>query len=293
MSLETYFKEKGPVIEAALKNTLESNSYIPDNLRSSMLYSLMAGGKRLRPLLCLAACEACGGDHQLAMAPAVALEMIHTFSLIHDDLPAMDNDDLRRGKPTNHKVYGDAMAILAGDGISLFAFEVLIQLGAKIPAPRLVALVAEIAKASGPTGMVGGQVLDMEAEGKKINLDHLRQLHHKKTACLIMASLVCGALTVTDDKKSIENLRSFGNQIGLAFQIADDILDIEGGEEIGKDLKSDLKKGKMTYPALMGLTEAKKEGRLVLDSALKSLDSFGSKAHLLREMAYFVIERKK
>jgi geranylgeranyl diphosphate synthase type II len=263
-------------------------------LAEAMRYALMAGGKRLRPNLCLAASEAVGGSPEVALPVACAMEMIHTYSLIHDDLPAMDNDDLRRGRPTCHKAYGEANAILAGDGLLTMAFEVLSdprRLKA-VPAKALVAIIREIATASGVFGMVGGQVVDMESEGKDVDFPTLEYIHTHKTGALIRASVRVGALYGRATKRQFDALTRYGELTGLAFQIADDILDLTGTqEEIGKDAGSDLKKGKKTYPAFLGIEESRRRAHEITDRALEALRDFDGQADPLRELAKYIINR--
>jgi geranylgeranyl diphosphate synthase type II len=244
----------------------------------------------------LAACEAVGGACEQAMPAACAMEMIHTYSLIHDDLPAMDNDDFRRGRPTNHKVFGEAIAILAGDGLLTEAFKLManpaFSAGAD-PAVR-VAVISEIATCAGSYGMVGGQVVDMESEGHlEMDLPTVQYIHTHKTGALIKASVVAGALLGGADEAQLAAIRRYGEAAGLAFQIADDILDIEGTtEEIGKDAGSDEARGKATYPAVMGLAAAKQEAKSMMDEALHALSIFGTEADPLREIARYIVERK-
>lgn len=261
-----------------------------------MRYSIFAGGKRVRPVLMLAACEAVGGQIDKAMPAACAMEMIHTYSLIHDDLPAMDDDDFRRGRPTNHKVFGEAIAILAGDGLLTEAFKLMSdpRFAAGIdPAARL-GVIHEIATCAGTYGMVGGQVVDMESEGKPdMDLPTVQYIHAHKTGALIKASVVAGALLGGADDKQLAAIRRYGEAAGLAFQIADDILDIEGTtEEIGKDAGSDEARGKATYPAVMGLAAAKQEAQAMMDEAMLALEPLGAAAEPLRAIARYIVERK-
>ena len=249
---KAYLNEARERVEAALDASMGPER--PESLREAMRYSLLAGGKRLRPILCLAACELVGGDASKAMPTAVALEMIHTMSLIHDDLPAMDNDDLRRGRPTNHKVYGDAMAILAGDALLSRAFEMVAVRSADVPAERLVKVVGELAMVSGAPGLVGGQVVDLECEGKQVDLETLEYIHLHKTAALLRACVVTGALIGGANEAQVQAMRIYANGIGLAFQIVDDILDVTASSEVlGKTAGKDLLADKTTYPKLLGL----------------------------------------
>jgi len=238
----TYLRSTCERVEAALDGSLGPER--PEQLREAMRYSLLAGGKRLRPVLCLAACELACGDSALAMPTAVALEMIHTMSLIHDDLPAMDNDDLRRGRPTNHKVYGEANAILAGDALLTRAFEMVALRSPGVPAERLLAVVGELSLAAGAPGLVGGQVVDLECEGKSVDLETLEYIHLHKTGALLRACVLSGALIAGAAEPLLEALRTYARGIGLAFQIIDDILDVTASSEVlgktaGKDLTAD------------------------------------------------------
>lgn len=296
MDLKLYLKEKIALVDAALENWLPKEKEMPYSIHKAMRYSIFAGGKRVRPALMLAACEAVGGDIDKAMPTACAMEMIHTYSLIHDDLPAMDNDDFRRGRPTNHKVFGEAIAILAGDGLLTEAFKLISnpRFAADVePATRL-AVIHEIATCAGTYGMVGGQVVDMESEGKpEIDLPTVQYIHTHKTGALIKASVVAGALLGGADEIQLSAIRRYGEAAGLAFQIADDILDIEGTtEEIGKDAGSDEARGKATYPAVMGLAAAKQEAKAMMDEAMLALEPLGKPAEPLREIARYIVERK-
>jgi geranylgeranyl diphosphate synthase type II len=262
----------------------------PGTLHKAMRYSLFAGGKRLRPALALAASEAVGGTFDDAAPVACALEMIHTYSLIHDDLPAMDDDDLRRGRPTNHKVFGEAIAVLAGDGLLTLALETL----TRCPREEAIAGVVRcVARGAGCQGMVGGQVLDLEAEGKPADLPSVKAIHQWKTAALISVSCEGGALAGGATQKEAENMRSFGVKIGLAFQILDDILDCTSSpEQLGKTPGKDEKVGKATYPSVMGLEKARSEAEGLIEAAEQELAAFGPKGNTLRELARFVVERK-
>jgi geranylgeranyl diphosphate synthase type II len=265
----------------------------PPRLVEAIKYSLMAGGKRLRPALVLECARACGDAESSpsALAAAVAMELIHTFSLVHDDLPAMDDDDLRRGRPTNHKVYGEAMAILAGDAMTTMAFEIL----AADAEPALVpALVTELAAASGPAGMIGGQVIDMDEKHPPKKLADLQRLHRMKTGALLTASCRMGAIAGRALPEQLEALDAFGQHLGLAFQIVDDILDQTAtAEELGKATKKDEAKGKVTYPMLIGLEASRREAREQLSAALNVVQPLGSHADGLRALAEFVVNRKR
>ena len=264
----------------------------PESLRDAMRYSLLAGGKRLRPILCLAACELVGGSSERAMPTAVALEMIHTMSLIHDDLPAMDNDDLRRGRPTNHKVYGDAMAILAGDAMLSRAFEMVAVRSANVPADRLLRVVGELALVSGAPGLVGGQVVDLESEGKAVDLQTLEYIHLHKTAALLRACVVTGALIGGASDDQLEAMRTYANGIGLAFQIIDDILDVTASSEVlGKTAGKDLLADKTTYPKLLGLDASREKALQLVRESKAALEPWRDKAAPLLALADYVASR--
>ncbi len=281
-----FLAEKSARTEQALDTYFNAQVDVPETLLASMRYSLFAGGKRLRPALALGACEIACGEYLPAIPAACALEMIHTYSLIHDDLPAMDDDDLRRGQPTNHKKYGEAMAILAGDGLLTMAFDVAAQ-------TDNAQVVREIAQAAGIVGMVGGQVLDMESEGKHADLSTLQRIHRAKTGALIRGAVRAGALCGGVDEQQLSSLTVYGEAIGLAFQIADDILDVVGDEAaIGKPVGSDAGRDKSTYPALLGLDESRALARQAVDDALAALAPFGEAADPFRELATFIIERE-
>ncbi len=278
-------------VEAALDGSLGPER--PESLREAMRYSLLAGGKRLRPILCLAACELAGGNGDLALPTAVALEMVHTMSLIHDDLPAMDNDDLRRGRPTNHKVYGEANAILAGDALLTRAFEMVALRSPGVPAERLLAVVGELSLASGAPGLVGGQVVDLECEGKDVDLDTLEYIHLHKTGALLRACVLTGALIAGASEELLAALRTYARGIGLAFQIIDDILDVtQTTEKLGKTAGKDVAFTKATYPALFGLKKARGIAASLTQEALAALKPFGKKAALMRELTESLLVRE-
>ena len=266
----------------------------PVRLVEAIQYSLLAGGKRLRPTLILESCQACSPKNDSrkmasALASAAAMEFVHTFSLVHDDLPSMDNDDLRRGMPTNHKVYGEAMAILAGDAMVTMAFEIL----ATDAEPAVVgALVKELAIASGPEGMIGGQVLDIDGENASLTLEQLQKVHRMKTGALLTASCRMGAISAGATESQLNAVTEFGRHLGLAFQIIDDVLDVTSTpEQMGKATNKDAAKGKNTYPVLMGLQASQREARQQLTTALDALDELGPAADGLRALARFVVER--
>ena len=296
MDLKQYLKERCTLVDAALERYLPREDELPHSLHKSMRYSVFAGGKRVRPVLMLAACETVGGDVSQVLPAACAMEMIHTYSLIHDDLPAMDDDDFRRGNPTNHKVFGEAVAILAGDALLTQAFILLSNPAnlAHVPPERLLAAIQEISRCAGSYGMVGGQVVDMESEGShEVDLATVQYIHTHKTGALIKASVKAGAILGGADDDSLAALTRYGEAVGLAFQIADDILDIEGTtEQLGKDAGSDQARGKATYPAVMGLAESKRRANELVGLALQSLDSFDAKAEPLREIARYIVARQ-
>jgi len=293
ISLEEYLKAKKDVVDRALDQYLPGQDGDASEICEAMRYTLFAGGKRLRPVLCMASAEAVGGSAQLALPVACAIEMIQTYSLIHDDLPAMDNDDYRRGKPSNHKVFGEGIAVLAGDALLTEAFCLLSGNHPQISPEAGLSIIHEIATAAGFHGMVGGQVADLRAEGKEVDMEQVQYIHTHKTQALITVSIRAGALTAGAGEDDLLALSQYGQKMGLAFQIADDILDIESSREVlGKDAGSDEGRGKATYPALIGLEESREETRRLVDGALSEIDRFGEKADPLRMIARFVAERK-
>ena len=287
MSAEEFLATKARKTEAALRSYVDSWVDAPENLLEAVRYSLFAGGKRLRPALVLGAAEVVCGKDIVALSAACAIEMIHTYSLIHDDLPSMDDDDLRRGQPTSHKVYGEATAVLAGDALLTMAFDVAAEAGR-------TDVIEEIARAAGVAGMVGGQQRDMEAEGKSLSLEALKKIHWSKTGALIRVSLQVGALLADASSEQLEALTQYGEHLGLAFQIVDDILDVVGSpEKMGKPVGSDATNAKSTYPALLGIDEARSLAEKTVEEAVAALDIFGEEATHLREMARFTREREK
>jgi geranylgeranyl diphosphate synthase type II len=280
--------------DAALERLLPATSRQPSSIHSAMRHSVFAGGKRLRPILCLEAGRMVAGSLPDGIEElAAALEMLHTYSLIHDDLPALDNDDLRRGRPTCHKVFGEAIAILAGDALLTQAYEVLARL--RCPATARVRIIEEIARGTGTIdGMIGGQVVDLEAEHQQPNLETLEYIHRSKTAALITASVVSGGLYAGAGEDAVRKLREFGQSIGLAFQIVDDVLDVtQTSEQLGKTAGKDTAAEKATYPALFGIDESLKKADALVATALGSLDSFGPRGEILKSLAHFLVERKK
>lgn len=285
-------------VEAALDAALAPER--PESLREAMRYSLLAGGKRLRPILCLAACELAGGRRDLAMPTAVALEMIHTMSLIHDDLPAMDNDDLRRGRPTNHKVFGEANAILAGDALLTRAFEMVALRSPGVPAQQLLAVVGELSLASGAPGLVGGQVVDLECEGRSVDFETLEYIHLHKTGALLRACVISGALIAGAPQDLLTALGVYARGIGLAFQIIDDILDLTASSEVlGKTAGKDLAADKTTYPKLLGLDQSRQRADALVAEAKAALGPFAterdgpSRAAPLLALADYITSRDR
>ena len=289
---KAYLNQARERVEAALDGSLAPER--PESLREAMRYSLLAGGKRLRPILCLAACELAGGEAELAMPTAVALEMIHTMSLIHDDLPAMDDDDLRRGRPTNHKVYGEAVAILAGDALLTRAFEMVSLRSPGVPPDRLLKVVGELSLVAGAPGLVGGQVVDLESEGKDVDLDTLEYIHLHKTGALLSACVITGAIVGGADEALISALRVYARGIGLAFQIIDDILDITASSEVlGKTAGKDLVADKTTYPKLLGLEESRRRADALVGEAKDVLGPWHQRAMPLLALADFITSRDR
>ncbi len=296
MDIEKYLEEKRQLVDRYLEAHLPPEGTSPAVLHEAIRYSLLAGGKRIRPILTIAAAEAIGSPPGSLLPVACAFEFIHTYSLIHDDLPAMDNDDFRRGKPTNHKVYGDGMAILAGDGLQTMAFEWCSRadLVNDIEPFVQIQIIAELAVGSGNQGMVGGQVLDIQAENQQVELAELQNIHAHKTGKLIRASVRVGALLSGASLTQFEQLTGYAEDIGLAFQIADDVLNVTGTrEELGKDANTDAERGKQTYPSFYGLEGAKKLAQECADRAIGRLRSFDDKADPLRGIAQYIVSRRK
>jgi geranylgeranyl diphosphate synthase type II len=293
--LNVYFAEKIERINAALESILKTSGR-PDRLLEAMTYSLMAGGKRFRSVLCIAAAEAVGGDQEDVLPAACALEMVHTYSLIHDDLPAMDDDDLRRGQPTCHKAFDEATAVLAGDALLTLAFQTLSSVDADNAqqAAKWLRVIQRISHAAGYCGMIQGQMLDIGSEGCQLTLNELQSMHRLKTGALIEVSLKCGAELVDVNSSQLQLLENFAQYIGLAFQVTDDILNVEGDPAImGKAVGTDKLRQKSTYPSLLGLEESKTFAIKLIDDALQALGSFDRKAEPLRAIATYIIDRKK
>lgn len=292
MNLREYLAQQQKLVDAELDRLVPPETSAPETIHRAMRYSLFAGGKRIRPILCIEAARTVSDADDGVTAAACALEMIHTYSLIHDDLPALDNDDYRRGKPTNHKVFGDAMAILAGDALLTIAFQVLAELPA--PAARVVKLIGELSTASGTVGgMIGGQVADLEGEGKAPEAALLESIHRAKTGALLRASLRMGAIYAGADEGQYQALSRYGQHIGLAFQIVDDILDVEASSEaLGKTAGKDAAQHKITFPAVYGLETSRLMAQDECRHAHAVLEPFGGRAQRLHELADLIVQRK-
>jgi len=291
--LDSYLKERVAIIERELHKAVAESDGPASRLFDAMRYSLLAGGKRLRPVLALAACEAVGGRIEAAMGLACAIEMIHTYSMIHDDLPCMDDDDLRRGRPTNHKVYGEAIATLAGDALLTDAFKVAACSTAPVDPAPVLQTVVELAEAAGSAGMVAGQAIDLLGEGQQLDLGQLEYLHGKKTGALFVAAVRGGARLGGADQSQLEALTDYARVLGLAFQVIDDLLDVESSiEQMGKRTQKDQAHGKATYPAIVGVEKSRELARELERRALKALSAFGERAEPLRHLASFAVERK-
>ncbi len=293
-SFERYLAGRAALVDAFLDRYLPGESTPPETISRAVRYSLFAGGKRMRPVLVLAAAEAVGGDLEEALPAAAAFEMIHTYSLIHDDLPAMDDDSLRRGRPTSHVVFGEAVAILAGDALQTHAFAVLADPPppCRVPAERRLRAIAELASAAGVAGMVGGQVLDLESEGRPVDAAALERIHRHKTGALIRASARVGAIVAGASEDDVSRLTRFGEEAGLAFQIVDDILDVEGSDAVlGKSAGKDARSGKATYPLVHGMDEARRKAEELVSSACLRLEPFGAAGRPLALLAEHILRR--
>jgi geranylgeranyl diphosphate synthase type II len=292
MDLKRYLIARQKEVDRALDRFLPKASVPPATLHKAMRYSLFAGGKRLRPVLCLAAAEACGGKTSAALPQACAVECIHTYSLIHDDLPSMDNDDLRRGRPTCHKVFGDGIAILAGDALLTIAFEIATHTKA-VSRYDLRDIFRELTDAAGSRKLIAGQVADLEAEGRRINRAQVRSIHENKTAALLTASIKLGAMAANASAKQLSAVTAFGRALGLAFQVIDDILDVtQTSEKLGKSAGKDLAAKKATYPAVIGLEKSREEARRLTSQAHAALKSLGENARVLRALADYLLARE-
>ncbi len=291
MDLKAYLGSRGALIDRALDRFLPRATVKPRTIHQAMRYSLFAGGKRLRPALTLAAAEACGGTSENALPAAGAVECIHTYSLIHDDLPCMDDDDLRRGRPTAHKVFGEGIAVLAGDALLTIAFEILAQ-APETARYKMPALIRELATASGSQWLIGGQVADLEGEGKKISGAELKYIHRCKTAALLTASIRLGAMSANATPARLAALTEFGQTLGLAFQVIDDILDVtQTTEKLGKTAGKDVAATKATYPAIFGLERSRNEAHHLTVAAHRALQPFGKNAATLRAFADYMLVR--
>jgi geranylgeranyl diphosphate synthase type II len=292
MKLPSFFGDDLQAVDAALQKLLPPGTALPSSIHEAMRYSVFAGGKRVRPILCLESARIFSDDVSTAMYPGCAIEFIHTYSLIHDDLPALDNDDLRRGKPTCHKQFGEAIAILAGDALLTLAFETVGT--APVAAERRVRMITEIASAAGTVnGMVGGQVADIEAEGKSVGPEMLEYIHRSKTAALMRASITAGAICAGAPDEDVIRLRSFGETIGWAFQVTDDILDVEeSSAALGKTAGKDIVQQKATYPSVFGLEHSHQIAKELSEKAIAELSPYGEKAARLREIAEFLVHRR-
>ena len=293
LDLKAYLENRRAMVDAALDRVLPPETAAPPRIHEAMRYSVLAPGKRLRPILVIAGAEAVGGHAEAVLDTACALELIHAYSLIHDDLPAMDDDDYRRGRLTNHKVFGEAMAILAGDALLTLAFRLVAENAARVAPGAVGMVVAEVADAAGTDGMVGGQVVDIESEGKTISPEMLDYIHLHKTAALIRSALRVGALLAAARAEQVEAISQAGQALGLAFQIVDDILDVEGSlAELGKSAGSDERKKKATYPSLHGLPASKQRARDLIEETKRLLVPLGPAADPIRALADFVLERR-
>ena len=293
MKLPSFFEEDRLAVDEQLARLMPVETVQPPSIHQAMRYSVFAGGKRIRPILCIETARIFNADISAVLHPGCAIEFIHTYSLIHDDLPALDNDDLRRGKPTCHKQFGEATAILAGDALLTLAFETLAA--TPVAAERRVAMVMEIASAAGTVnGMVGGQVADLEAEGKKVGPEALEYIHRSKTAALIRASITSGALCAGAAREDVARLRRFGETIGWAFQVTDDILDVEESSvALGKTAGKDVAQQKATYPAVFGLERSHQIANELATKAIAELEAYGQRAERLRTIAEFLVLRRK
>jgi geranylgeranyl diphosphate synthase type II len=290
--MKEYLISHQQMVDAALQRYLPKPTVKPYTIHKAMRYSVFAGGKRLRPILCLAAAESCGGEAAAALPLACAVECIHTYSLIHDDLPCMDDDDLRRGMPTSHKVFGEGIAVLTGDALLTFAFELAAE-AQGWPRYPLKTIVQELAVAVGSQKLIAGQVVDLESEGKRVPLPLLKFIHESKTAALLRASIRLGAMSANATPARLESLSQFGTALGLAFQVIDDILDVtQSSETLGKSAGKDVTAEKATYPSVVGLEESRKAAKKLTEEAHRSLKAFGRKADILHGIADYLLKRE-
>ena len=293
MDIRDYMDARRSRVDAALDRYLPDEAAYPEVLSRAMRYSVFSGGKRFRPILCIAAYEACGGQDEAIIPVACAIEMIHAYSLIHDDLPCMDDDDLRRGKPTSHKVFGEAVAVLAGDALLSFAMEIVLTEGVRVlDAGKATRILGDLAKASGPRGMVAGQVVDMESQGKPADQETVRYIHSHKTGALIASAARCGAIGAGAIESVVERISAYGSKLGMAFQITDDALDVEGG--FG-DMKGgaglDQRRAKMTYPGAFGLEASRADAARLVQEAKQAVVQLGEAAAPLLDLADLVVRR--
>ena len=290
--LKPYLKKRQRLVDAALRRFLPRESVRPATIHKAMRHAVFAGGKRLRPILCIAANEACGGEIDAALPAACAVELVHTYSLVHDDLPCMDDDDLRRGRPTTHKVFGEGIAVLTGDALLTESFAIVAQTP---DTNRYTAreYVTELARAGDSRHLIGGQVLDLEGEGRQLTKKDLVRIHEAKTAALLTTSLRLGGMSANATQAKLQALTSFGYNLGLAFQVIDDILDVtQSTEKLGKTAGKDAAVDKATYPAILGLNRSRKEAHRLTNKALDALKPFGSKAYYLKAIAHYLLDRE-
>jgi geranylgeranyl diphosphate synthase type II len=293
VTIKKYLAARQKLIDRALDRYLPKANTKPATIHRAMRYSLFAGGKRLRPILCLAAAEACSGKIERAMPLACAMECIHTYSLVHDDLPSMDNDDFRRGRPTCHKVFGDGIAVLAGDALLTIAFEIVARAQTDFSRYNMSTLLREVAVAAGSQKLIAGQVADLEAEGRKVSLADLRYIHQNKTAAILTASVCLGAMSANASARELASITKFGRALGLAFQVIDDILDVtQTSEKLGKSAGKDIAAQKATYPALIGLERSRAEAKRLTRQAHDALSTFGKKGDTLHALANHLLERE-
>jgi len=292
MDIKAYISESKKLVDECLERLLPAESEEPSTIHKAMRYSVFAGGKRVRPILVLASGESLAGDRDILLNIGAGIEMMHTYSLIHDDLPALDNDDLRRGLPTCHKVFGEAMAILAGDALMTRCYQIVADLPGLSDSIR-IGIFREIAAATGTiNGMIGGQVVDLESEGKPVSAQVLEYIHYSKTGALLKACIRCGALAAGAHNRELQALTEFGNKIGLVFQIVDDILDVTSSSEVlGKTAGKDAKVKKATYPALYGIEASRQKARELVASAQEDIRDLGERAQVLRSLSQFIVSR--
>lgn len=295
MEITTYLDDMRKMVERALDEYLQPKADVPKILNEAMRYSVFAGGKRLRPILCVASGEVVGGETEIILPVACAIELIHTYSLIHDDLPAIDNDDYRRGKPSNHKIFGEDIAIVAGDGLQTYAFEVISSCysDGKVRAEVALRLVQEVSTAAGITGMVAGQVVDIKSMGKEPDNNVLQYIHTHKTGAMITASVRAGAIVADATAQELRALTNYAKNLGMAFQIVDDLLDATGDrKKLGKTVGKDAKQRKMTYVSLYGVESARQMARETINQAQKALQMFGTNAEVLKRLAGYIVDRE-